>query len=187
LDKFTSLSMMIAERTQEELCLHRDRRMNRRGAFAFHPLFTGEVDAPREPRHRVLIADDDEDVLLALHDVIRLRGMEPRIVRNGNEALEQLGTGERLPCLILLDLWMPCMDGLTLVDRLRGDEDLGGVPIVLMSGCATTRSLCDHQILGKPLQLDHIAPFLRRVELQCAICDDEGDDSVIDGRARRVG
>src|SRR5215510_8699670 len=59
---------------------------------------------------RVLVVDDDQDIRDALCELLRDEGYEAIAVANGEEALTYL-KGGNLPCVILLDLMMPVMDG----------------------------------------------------------------------------
>jgi hypothetical protein len=58
---------------------------------------------------RVLVVDDDPDILDALSEILEVEGYEVQRARNGREALERLE--QMLPDVVLLDLMMPVMDG----------------------------------------------------------------------------
>jgi PAS domain S-box-containing protein len=68
-------------------------------------------------RPRILVVDDDPDIRQILTSYLIDSGAQVRTAANGREALEQLEEG--LPDLILLDLIMPVMDGMTFLDALR--------------------------------------------------------------------
>src|SRR4051812_20813559 len=61
-------------------------------------------------RHMVLIVDDDEDVREAVRDLVGMKGYRVEEARDGEQALALLERTE-VPCIILLDLVMPVMDG----------------------------------------------------------------------------
>jgi PleD family two-component response regulator len=67
----------------------------------------------------VLVADDDVDVRSSLEEGLRDAGYQPHCVRNGDEALAYLRKNPR-PSAILLDLFMPVMNGWQFVHNLRG-------------------------------------------------------------------
>ena len=73
-------------------------------------------------RHQktILIVDDEEFVVKALAKKIKDAGYEVLVQRNGEEGLHE--AFEKHPDLILLDIIMPKMDGMTFLDKLREDE-----------------------------------------------------------------
>ena len=85
--------------------------------------------------HTVLIVDDDMDVRESLADVVSELGYRVLLARNGREALEILANApaEELPCLILLDLNMPIMNGHEFRDRQKADPVLSEVKVVAIT------------------------------------------------------
>ena len=82
-------------------------------------------------RHVVLVADDDEDVLLLIRMVLERDGHEVIVTRDGAEAL---AAGlERRPDLAVLDVAMPELDGLEVLRRLRADANMTNMPVLLLS------------------------------------------------------
>jgi DNA-binding response OmpR family regulator len=78
----------------------------------------------------ILVVDDDPSVLEMLHDALDLWGFDVFLAKNGREGLHVLAT-QKVDG-ILLDMDMPVMDGLTMLDELRW---LGyPTPVVIMSG-----------------------------------------------------
>jgi CheY-like chemotaxis protein len=81
----------------------------------------------------VLIVDDSEDA----HELFRMQLEHTRYhvigARNGKEALDLLN-GDFRPNLIIVDLLMPVMDGMELIDSLRSDGRLAEVPVLVVSG-----------------------------------------------------
>jgi CheY-like chemotaxis protein len=84
-----------------------------------------------EERRVILIADDDEDILMLLTDVLERSGHEVVAARNGIAALA--AARERRPDLAVLDVAMPELDGLEVLERLRGDAETRELPVVLLS------------------------------------------------------
>ncbi|MET0342182.1 MAG: response regulator [Polyangiales bacterium] len=80
----------------------------------------------------VLIVDDDVDIREALVDVLADHGYPATAVANGREALDYLHAGDR-PCLILLDLMMPVMNGAQFRAAQLGDPALRDLPVLLIS------------------------------------------------------
>jgi two-component system, chemotaxis family, chemotaxis protein CheY len=117
--------------------------------------------------HFVLVVEDDRDIQLAVRDVLELEGYLVETADNGRQALEILERDPR-PCLILLDLMMPVMNGHELSARLKGDPRLATNPVVLMSAdqhLEEKAKLLDAQgILPKPVD---IYALLELVESYC--------------------
>jgi len=89
---------------------------------------------PTQANPLVLVVEDDEDLLEALCESLRVEGIECAGARNGGRALELLRAGCR-PDLVLLDLRMPEMDGIEFlrVWRREGPETKTA-PVVILSG-----------------------------------------------------
>jgi CheY-like chemotaxis protein len=82
-------------------------------------------------RRVILVADDDEDILTLVTAVLKRSGHEVIPARNGTEALA--AARDRHPDLAVLDVAMPELDGLEVLERLRGDADTRDLPVVLLS------------------------------------------------------
>jgi CheY-like chemotaxis protein len=82
-------------------------------------------------RPRILVAEDDPDLLKMLEHVMRPLGDVVTAV-DGLDALEKAKAGPP-PDLIVTDVMMPRMDGLTLVKQLKNDPVLSRVPIVVLT------------------------------------------------------
>jgi CheY-like chemotaxis protein len=81
----------------------------------------------------VLIVEDTDDVRDVLEILVRLEGFEVRTARDGQEALVEMRR-EPAPCVVLLDLHMPVMDGYEFRAQQRLDATLMQVPVILYSG-----------------------------------------------------
>jgi DNA-binding response OmpR family regulator len=87
---------------------------------------------------RVLIVDDDANLLVLLANQLRADGYETATARDGEEALRRLRTG--WPDLVIIDMMMPRMDGLTLAREIKGQADL---PIIVLSAIDAGDSKAD--------------------------------------------
>jgi CheY-like chemotaxis protein len=109
-----------------------------------------------EPAPSVLVVDDDEDLLVVLRDVIDEEGYRVLTARGGEEALALLESGET-PCMILLDLKMPGMDGAEFRMRQLADPRLAAIPVVgftgLWNGEEFAHRLALASCLRKPVNL----------------------------------
>jgi CheY-like chemotaxis protein len=80
---------------------------------------------------RALIIEDDVDVRVVLAWTLEPEGYEVRHAEHGRVALDQVY--HWAPCLVLLDLMMPVMDGPTFRREMRALERAAEIPVVLMS------------------------------------------------------
>jgi CheY-like chemotaxis protein len=118
---------------------------------------------------RLLIVDDDEDILEVSRIVLEEAGYDVATAHHGGEALEQLhAPGGESISLILLDLMMPVMDGWELRRRLLADPTLRDIPVVVCSGDRLELATVPSEIaavLVKPVGLDAL---LDTVGAHCA-------------------
>jgi len=82
----------------------------------------------------VLVADDDEDILLLVTTRLRRDGFDIISARSGDEALALVR--ERLPALAVLDIGMPGLDGVQVLEQIRADDDLRAMLVVLLTAKA---------------------------------------------------
>ncbi len=82
-------------------------------------------------RHRILIIEDDPGTLNLLEQIVRRAGYEPYLARGAQEGLERLRKDGA--DLLLLDLMMRNMDGWTLLERIKADDHLRQVPVIIIS------------------------------------------------------
>lgn len=86
----------------------------------------------------ILCVDDDEDDLFFIKEVIQSQGYSFDIVetRNGWEAMNWLKFSiakNELPCLIIMDMNMPRMDGRQTIKKIKETKELAGVPVVVFT------------------------------------------------------
>ena len=81
-----------------------------------------------------LIVDDDRDCLTVLRCMMERQGFTVRTAQNGRQALEQLETEQ--PDIVLLDIMMPEMDGLTALEQIRNRPGTARLPVILLSAKA---------------------------------------------------
>ena len=80
---------------------------------------------------KVLVVDDEHDFLSIMDYYLTAEGYEVEVAHDGAEALRSVGTSP--PDLILLDLVMPGMDGLSAMKKLRGMAAPREIPVILLS------------------------------------------------------
>ena len=94
----------------------------------------------------ILIVEDDDIAAKALAALLRREGHEAVCAADVGSALRAL-RGDR-PDLVVLDLSLPRVDGLSLMDAMRGEAGLGGVPVVVYTGRDDAASVADARALG---------------------------------------
>ncbi|MDQ2933796.1 MAG: response regulator [Chloroflexota bacterium] len=119
------------------------------------------------PTHTVLVVDDEPAIRQLLDDLLSAEGHAVLSATDGRNALEQLRSGAR-PCVILLDLMMPLLDGWQTAQELRGDPELRTIPFAVIAANpryeAEAYRMGAAAWLGKPLD---VAALLETVEHLC--------------------
>ncbi|WP_456475113.1 response regulator [Candidatus Pyrohabitans sp.] len=80
---------------------------------------------------KIMVIDDEPDILAMVDMILSKKGYDTILVESGAEALEILK--KTRPDLILLDLMMPGIDGTEFLRRLRADENIKDLPVVVVS------------------------------------------------------
>ena len=80
---------------------------------------------------KILVVEDDADLLHMIKTMLQTIG-EITLAKDGQEALDLLKNGFR-PDVIVTDLMMPRMDGLTLAKTLKNDPNIGNIPLVMLT------------------------------------------------------
>lgn len=86
-----------------------------------------------QPCKQVLVVDDELDIQEAIAEILADRDFSAIGARNGREALEQLHTADQKPCVILLDLAMPVMNGFEFRAVQQADPALNGIPVIILT------------------------------------------------------
>jgi len=81
--------------------------------------------------HKVLIADDEPNILISLEFLMKREGHTVLLARDGDEALALIRA--ELPALVLLDVMMPGKSGFEVCQAVRADEALAGVKILMLT------------------------------------------------------
>jgi signal transduction histidine kinase/ActR/RegA family two-component response regulator len=95
----------------------------------------GDASGYAGPRRHLLVVDDNEVNRSLLEDMLVPLGFSVDQVEHGEAALRQAEASP--PDLVITDVIMPVMDGLTLIQRLRANQRLSTIPIVVLSASAT--------------------------------------------------
>ena len=116
--------------------------------------------------HRILIVEDDEDLVRLSTHWLEREGYQVEHAADGGAALKLLGR-DPLPALVLLDVMLPKIDGFEVLRRIRADRRTRTLPVVMVTSFSRDRDAARGRELGandyivKPL---HELDFLKRVE-----------------------
>src|SRR5687768_5509935 len=94
-----------------------------------------------QPVHPVVVVEDDEEIRDSMRDALEIEGYAVSTYSNGKEALDglrKLG----IPCLILLDLMMPVMNGWEFLQAMKA-ERFAEVPVYVVSAIADQRQVTE--------------------------------------------
>jgi two-component system nitrogen regulation response regulator NtrX len=107
---------------------------------------------------RILVVDDEETILQSVTDILEDEGFEVTTAPDAQKALGVLA--EDAPDLVLLDIWMPGLDGLDALKRIKADWPF--IPVIIMSGHGTIETavkatkLGAHDFIEKPLSYEQL-------------------------------
>ena len=108
---------------------------------------------------RILVVDDERDVVTLVGFLLKKDGHEVDTAYNGGEAMAKLGLEPKAevtkPDLVIMDVMMPVADGYTVARRAGEDDRTRGVPILMLTAKGQTRELFEGQanvaaVLEKP-------------------------------------
>jgi CheY-like chemotaxis protein len=118
------------------------------------------------PDGPILVVDDNAEIREAISTDLESAGFDVRLAADGEAGLVAAREWPR-PCLILLDLMMPVMDGWTFRERQLADPQLRGIPVVVFSARGDAdrhgRVLHAAAALEKPVDLDKLHQVVEQV------------------------
>lgn len=105
----------------------------------------------------VLVIDDDPAICQTMKDVLEIQGYEVVTASDGVEGIKALKSMSGLPCMILLDLMMPGMNGWGFLDFQKANPTYSKVPVIICSAYeASAKSIGTSPVLIKPVQLNSL-------------------------------
>jgi CheY-like chemotaxis protein len=117
-------------------------------------------------KNRILVVDDDPDILSLIGYVFESSGYKIDLVSNGIDALRFLKSQPDLPAFILLDVMMPLMSGDDFIHEIEKDPALAGVVIVVMSASGEDvvrkKGIGERKFIEKPVSLDTLIDVARQ-------------------------
>ncbi|MGL5985400.1 MAG: response regulator [Burkholderiales bacterium] len=117
------------------------------------------------PGNQILIVDDEIGIRELLSEILQEEGYSVRLAENANEARKQ--RNQHRPDLVLLDIWMPDTDGITLLKEWGNNGQLT-MPVVMMSGHATVDTAVEATRIGavdfleKPIALQKLLATVQK-------------------------
>ena len=124
-----------------------------------------QTDSPSSPL--ILLAEDNEANIGTFSSYLKAKGYRLIFATDGQQAIDL--TKEHHPDLILMDIQMPVMDGLTAIEQIRLDPNLADIPIIALTALAMTgdREKClaagANEYLTKPLKLKQLDTSIQQV------------------------
>jgi len=113
-------------------------------------------------RSTVLVVEDEKESRDTLRELLELEGYQVRTAINGQEALDILTARGDEICIVLLDLFMPVVDGWQVIDRLRADGRLAATKIVIITSAAY-KAPSGMPVFEKPLDLNKVMSEVQRL------------------------
>src|SRR5690242_1218872 len=129
------------------------------------------IETPVMPRKKkvshetVLVVDDDPEIRESLSELLDFRGYSVLQAENGRRALDVLKKiPPRTPCIVILDLAMPVLDGHQFLKYRAEDPVLRHIPVVVVSANPRPRQPLEgiEAYLQKPLEPDILLDIIRR-------------------------
>jgi serine/threonine protein kinase len=134
---------------------------------------------------RILVADDSRELRTVLSAQLRKLGFDVQAAIDGNDALERARTFK--PKLIIMDIMMPRMDGLTATKRMRETPDLAHTPIILLSALGEEQDVIEgidagaDEYLVKPFRQGELAAKVRILLRRSSSAARKLDDTTAQG------
>jgi CheY-like chemotaxis protein len=113
--------------------------------------------------NKILLVEDDVDIRTTLKEVLELEGYDVVPAGNGREAFDALQNMKEHPCLILLDLMMPIMNGWEFLEAQQAASLLSTIPVVVVSAAGDkAKSAKAHGFIKKPIEVDGLLKMIKQ-------------------------
>ena len=128
---------------------------------------SAELERKKEGPPRIMVCDDSVTVRKVTSRLLERNGMEVLLAKHGADAINQMI--DEIPDLILLDIEMPYMDGFEVASRVRHDERLRHIPIIMITSRTGSKhreralSIGVNDYMGKPFQEGPLLDAIERL------------------------
>jgi len=111
----------------------------------------------------VLVVEDEEEARNFLMQILEFEGFKVLGFSNGAEALDYLARPEE-PCLIIMDIRMPVMDGTQFRSAMLGDTRLAKIPVIIVTALdpSAAAGLAVLRVFRKPVDVDALLGVVRQ-------------------------
>lgn len=126
-----------------------------------------------------LIVEDDRDIVALFRHVLDIAGYQTEIVLDGKDAMDRLEVMR--PNIVLLDLQLPRMSGVEILKRMRDDERLMRVPVVVITAYAPYADSLPVEpdlLLLKPVDINQLSNLVQRLQATQGALDEPTHDFV---------
>ena len=117
---------------------------------------------------KIIIFDDDEDILSICNYILEEQGWEVHTYTNCNNIVDRVS--QLKPDVILMDNWIPDEGGIIATQTLKKDASLQNIPVIYFSANSDIQLLADHAgadgYLAKPFDLDELDRVINSVVLK---------------------
>ena len=103
----------------------------------------------------ILVVEDDEDAREAMVALLQMKGYRAVSAGNGREALDYLEEAPA-PDLIILDLWMPVMDGWQFRSEQIKNPRLAHIPVIVVTALSDRADVDANEVIIKPVDVDRL-------------------------------
>jgi CheY-like chemotaxis protein len=144
------------------------------------PVVVRAASAPAG-RRRVLVVDDNQDIITVLHDFLTWKGFDIHVAIDGPSALAVAGAVR--PDVVLLDIGLPMLDGYEVARRLRADARFATTRLVALTGYGQRadlergRAAGFHDHLVKPIDFDKLVGLLARSDVAMQLAADHSESA----------
>ena len=122
------------------------------------------LSALKKGDSRILVVDDNEVALQAMADLLKREGFPVLTARSGMDALHQAKVNDDRVSLILLDLWMPIVDGWEVLRRKKQDSRIADIPVIVLSAVPPVSLDGARAVLKKPVDPE---PLMNAIKQFC--------------------
>jgi CheY-like chemotaxis protein len=126
-----------------------------------------DLQATETGQPLVLLAEDNEANIMTISSYLKAQNYQILSAQNGREAIEMVRSHQ--PALVLMDIQMPEMDGLTAIAQIRQDPDFQSLPIIALTALAMAgdQERCLQAgataYLNKPVKLKQLANMIQEL------------------------